>query len=418
MEEKEMDMNSKGQIQNKKYRFIIVGSGWRSMYYVRVAKALPELFELGAMLCRTQEKADKIGKEMGIHTTVSIEECQKYQPDFVVVSVDKASIGPVSKEWMSKGFTVLCETPPTTDIHEMQELWRLHCEEGYRLCVSEQYFRYPTYRSMLQVLESGIIGEPYNVDLSLAHEYHGASLMRKILHTEDETFTITGKRFTFPVKETANRYEQFRDGRVADKTRERFTIEFESGKVAFYDFSAEQYRSGIRGNYVRVQGMNGELQGMAGSYGSLCRMKEDQQGIELQELDGGLFTEIHYIDEQGRPRKQYLTMNTRQIITGDANPNLNEITEVKGIKLGGYPYRAEGGTIIYEPRREFGLCGLAEDETAVAEMMLGAARYHYGDQECYPLKEALTDAYMAVLMQQALENSGTTITSKHQIWME
>ncbi|MBP5756050.1 MAG: hypothetical protein J6W39_00540 [Spirochaetales bacterium] len=39
-----------------KTRFIIVGSGWRSLYYVRIAKALPDRFELCAMLCRTEER--------------------------------------------------------------------------------------------------------------------------------------------------------------------------------------------------------------------------------------------------------------------------------------------------------------------------------------------------------------------------
>lgn len=402
----------------KKYHFIIVGSGWRSMYYVRIAKALPEVFELDAMLCRTQEKADRIAEEMDIHTTTSIEECENYKPDFVVVAVNKSSIGEVSKEWMAKGFTVLCETPPTVDVEELREIWRLHEEEGQKLCVAEQYFRFPTYQAMLNVLESGIIGEPYNVNISLAHEYHGASLLKKILHTENETFTITGKKYVFPVKETANRYEQFTDGRVADKTRDVVTIEFESGKVAFYDFSSEQYRSGIRSHYVKVQGVNGELQGMCGSYGNFCRMNERLAPEKNQELYGGLFTEIHYMDEHNHPRKQYLVMDTRQITTKDENPNLREFTEITGIKLGGYPYDTESGEMLYIPQEEFGLCGLAEDETAIASLMLGAAKYNDGEEELYPLKDALTDAYIAGLMQKALENPGTVIQSVRQPWQK
>lgn len=399
------------------YRFVIVGSGWRSMYYVRIAKALPQVFELSAMLCRTQEKADRIAEEMDIHTTLSIEECEKYQPDFVVVAVNKSSIGEVSKEWMAKGFTVLCETPPTVDVEELREFWRLH-QAGQKLCVAEQYFRYPTYQAMLKVLDQGWIGEPYNVNVSLAHEYHGVSLVKKILHTENETFSISGKRYAFPVMETASRYEHFTDGRVADKSRDMVTIEFESGKVAFYDFSSEQYRSGIRSNYVKAQGVRGELQGMAGSYGSFCKMSEEiaDPDYENQEYKGGLFTEIHYMDELNHPRKQYLTLDTRQVATGDNNPNLSEITEVIGVKLGGYPYDAPGGTIVYEPQEEFGLCGLAEDETAIASMMLGAARYNEGGEELYPLKDALTDAYMAGLMQRALEQPGVVLHSEKQPW--
>ena len=33
-----------------KLRYLIVGSGWRSLFYLRVAQALPERFEVCAML--------------------------------------------------------------------------------------------------------------------------------------------------------------------------------------------------------------------------------------------------------------------------------------------------------------------------------------------------------------------------------
>ncbi|MDO5403248.1 MAG: Gfo/Idh/MocA family oxidoreductase, partial [Eubacteriales bacterium] len=359
----------------KKYRFIIVGSGWRSMYYVRAAKALPHIFSLEAMLCRTKEKAEKIAGEMDIHTTTSVEECERIKPDFVVVAVNKSSIGEVSKEWLSKGFTVLCETPPTVDENELRQLWRLHKEKGFRLCVAEQYFMYPSYGAILKVLEKGIIGEPYNVNISLAHEYHGASLMKKILHTEDETFTITGKKYTFPVKETANRYERFTDGRVGHKSRDVMTIEFESGKTAYYDFSSEQYRSKIRSNYLKVQGVSGELVSV-----------------------DGLFTRVQYMNENNQPEEQNIVIDTRQLIMGDVNPNLNEVDEVVGISMG----KGVKSTNLYTPRKEFGLCGLSEDETAVAFMMQGAGIYNEGGKELYPLKDALTDAYMAGLMQRAL----------------
>ena len=58
-----------------KYHFIIIGAGWRALYYVRIAKAMPDIFCLDAVYCRTQEKADKIAREYQIHTTTSKEEC-------------------------------------------------------------------------------------------------------------------------------------------------------------------------------------------------------------------------------------------------------------------------------------------------------------------------------------------------------
>ena len=46
-----------------KYHFIIIGAGWRALYYVRIAKAMPDIFCLDAVYCRTQEKAEKIARE-------------------------------------------------------------------------------------------------------------------------------------------------------------------------------------------------------------------------------------------------------------------------------------------------------------------------------------------------------------------
>ena len=51
---------------------------------------------------------------------------------------------------------------------------------------------------------------------------------------------------------------------------------------------------------------------------------------------------------------------------------------------------------------EFGLCGLAQDETSVVSLMRRTAAYSRGDTtEPYPLKDALQDAYMAILLQKA-----------------
>lgn len=58
-----------------KLRFIVVGSGWRSLFYWRIAQALPERFELCAMLCRTEEKAEKMHQEYGVPVSTSAEQC-------------------------------------------------------------------------------------------------------------------------------------------------------------------------------------------------------------------------------------------------------------------------------------------------------------------------------------------------------
>ena len=51
---------------------------------------------------------------------------------------------------------------------------------------------------------------------------------------------------------------------------------------------------------------------------------------------------------------------------------------------------------LYSP--VFGVCGLPEDETAIARMLAGMKEYIIGGPEIYPFRYALEDAYLALLM--------------------
>ncbi len=359
-------------------RFLIVGSGWRSLYYVRIAKALPGVFELCAMLCRTEEKAKRLSDEYGIRTSTSIEECRAMNPDFVVVVVNKADIAKVAMQWMDYGFCVLSETPAASDIQTLEELWRRR-QAGQKLVVCEQYRRYPEFKALIDVAKSGLIGEPDCINCSLAHEYHGASLFRALLGVKpSEQFTVTAKQYTFPTAQTLTRYESFTDRRIIDKPRVVGTFEFKNGKVCLYDFDSEQYRSPIRKNTLRLQGRFGEI----------------------------IDKDVRYLDEDGIPHVIPIDMKTRKVKTPYDNPNLREIDEVTEILF--------DDEILYKP--VFGLCGLAQDETAIATMMEGTYRYSKGLSESpYPLEEALQDAYTMILLQQAV-STGSTVASAPQIW--
>lgn len=367
----------------KKHRFIIVGSGWRSLCYVRIAKALPNVFELCAMLCRTEEKAERMARENDIHTTTSIEECKAMKPDFVVVVVNKTSIADVSKEWMEYGFTVLCETPAALDTDTLNELWEVHGSGG-RLVVAEQYPYDPVYQTQLKLIKRGLLGAPSFLHISLAHEYHGASLMRAYLDVDARVaFTVSAKTYVFPTVETMSRYEKFTDGRVADKKRTVGTFEFSDGKVAIYEFDSEQYRSPIRNNYVKLQGVRGE-------------MKDNV---------------FYWLDDANEPRKALLISEERQFTRESDNPNLQYASECREIRLVQEGVQDE---VVYEA--PFGLCGISKGETAVALLMVQTAEYDRQMAE-QALRNTLQDAYMAILMKRAVE-TGEVIASEVQSWHE
>ncbi len=386
-----------------KYHFIIIGSGWRSLYYVRIARALPDIFCLDAMYCRTEEKAEKMAKELCIHTTTSVEECVAYKPDFAVIAVNKAGICDVAIEWMDRGITVLSETPAGLDMDSLKKLYKYHMSDNkmeYEInaktsegkvkaglskqdsnsviakkqVVAEQYREYPYNKARLKLIESGIIGDVSCMNISLAHEYHGFSLIRAYLGIQpDENYTVSGKMYEFPTTQTLTRYDKYTDGRIASKKRCVATFEFESGKVAWYDFDSEQYRSPIRKNMIKVQGVRGEL----------------------------INDTLYYLDDRNEGQVKKLDTKIRIKQTDDINPNLSVVHEVEKISC--------GENILYEP--ELGIRNLSEDETAIASLMISTAKYNRGEAEApYSMEDALADAYAAILLDEAIR-TGDKVSS-------
>ena len=239
-------------------RFAVIGSGWRSLFYVRIARALPDMFELTALLCRGQEKADRIQKEYGIHTTTSEDEVIVSKPDFVVSAVNKSSMSDVVRYWAAKGIPVLSETPAGLDIDTLKAI-RQDVENGARIQVAEQYFLYPSIKAVIDECKSGTIGEPVSLTISAMHDYHAASVIRRMLDTGLEDVTVTGKTFSMKVTDTRTRYEVLTEGRVVEKEEKHLVMEYADGKTAFYDFMSDQYRSPIRNRYINLRGTRGEI---------------------------------------------------------------------------------------------------------------------------------------------------------------
>ncbi len=46
-------------------RFGLIGSGWRAEFFVRIAKAIPDVFELTAVLIRDAEKGRIFAEQFG-----------------------------------------------------------------------------------------------------------------------------------------------------------------------------------------------------------------------------------------------------------------------------------------------------------------------------------------------------------------
>lgn len=242
-----------------KIRFAIVGSGWRSLFYVRLAKRYPDLFDLVGLLCRSEEKALSISGEYSIRTFLNERDVLALKPDFLVVAVNKASIAQVSLHFMREGVPVVCETPAALTEEDLDQIWREHGNGG-RILVSEQYPYLPEMKEISKALNDGMIGERSSLYLSRAHEYHAFSLMRAFLGVNSsEAFSVRAVTQTSYVARTRDRYHTYEDGALKSSSRTSAYIAFDNGKTCLYDFEGEEYHSAIRGYSIRIGGERGEF---------------------------------------------------------------------------------------------------------------------------------------------------------------
>ena len=346
--------------------YIIVGSGYRAEYFGRIAQTYPSLFRT-LFLCRSEEKAALMKRHTGLDATVSAADCLAFHPDFIVVAVDRGHVADVAEEWIQRGFPVVTETPVGDTVEKLRKL-RQWEKRGAKIVCCEQYFRQPILAAGLNAVQRGLIGEPSSLYISLLHDYHAASLIRKALLTAPgEPFTLRGERRENAVTETDSRYGAILDGRNTRAARDTVYVSFSSGKQAIYDFCPVQYRSFIRSRHVTVRGARGEWND----------------------------TVILHLDRENRPQRTFL---------------LPEIPE---------KYRALDTQALRDKRRNW-QAELApdtvQDEFAIASILLDMGDYLAGGPSPYPLCDALEDAYFWLLLEQAVKNPWQEIVCGERPW--
>lgn len=356
----------------EKIRFALIGSGWRAEFYIRIAKALPEIFELTNVLVRDKGKGEKFAIQHGVSVVQTLEELEKDCPDYVVLAVKRGIISEYLPRLFSKGIPVLCETPPAEDVESLNSVWEAYTKYKAKIQVAEQYFAQPLYEAWEKVVQDGKIGAVENINISSLHGYHGASIIRRFLGAGFENAVIYGKRFWFNVTETYGRDGMIFDGEVVPCSRDRLTMEFDNGKTAFFDFSdPAQYHSFIRTRQLTVQGTRGEIDDLT----------------------------IRYLTDKNIP----VTETLNRIDLGVYG---NQEWSHYGIMLGEKFYY----------KNPFKNARFNDDEIAVATCMYRMKEYLENGTEFYSLKDALQDMYICLKMEEALASPNKEIRTETQIW--
>lgn len=346
--------------------YLIVGSGFRSEFYGRIAAAHPELFK-AMFLCRSEEKVKKVTEDTGIPATTDVNKALAMHPDFIVVAVDKEHVADVAEEWVLRDFPVVTETPVGSSIEKLEKIWKLHETQNAKIVCCEQYQRHPLLANGLAAIKAGQLGTPQTGYLSLLHDYHAASILRRMMLTFGEGYVMHGERKSSPVTETDSRYCAFYDGRTKQEVRDIVHISYDSGKTAIYDFASIEYRSYIRTRHITLR----------------CDKGEWSDRIQ------------YYLDEDNNPQRNFIM------------PDIPE------------KYRALDTQALRDSRRvwqpELHLDNIW-DEYAIATILLDMEEYIAGGKSPYPLKEALDDALFWLVLQDAVKNPWKEIRVPKQSW--
>jgi predicted dehydrogenase len=358
----------------EKIRFGLIGSGWRAEFYIRIARAVPDQFELTEVLIRDKENGEKFAETFGVKVVNSLDDLMKSNPDFVVLSIKRGAVTDYLIDLFRKGIPVLCETPPGETIESLEELWEQAKEYDAKIQIAEQYFLQPLYASWLKVIQDGKLGELSNINISSLHGYHGTSMIRKYLNVGFENCVMYGKRFSFDVTETYGREGMLFDGEVFSCTRDRLTLEFDNGKVAFFDFSdPAQYHSFIRTRQLTVQGVRGEIDDLTVRYLTPGNVPVTQ---ELNRIDLGRYSNQEW--------------SHFALMLGDE--------------------------FVY--KTPFRNARLNDDEIAVATCLLLMGEYLSTGKPFYSLDEALQDTYLSLMMEEALNHPNKEIRTSTRAWAE
>lgn len=352
-------------------KIVMIGNGWRANYYHRIAKEIPDEFEITAVITRSQERAKEVFEQWGVYATTDWQEGLGREHDYVILCVRRTAAAEYLERLFLAGEAVLCETPPGYTMEAFHKVWELKQKFDARIQISEQYQFWPLYSSCMEVIRKGLLGTVSNVTLSTVHGYHAVSLFRKFLDLGYENCRISGKKYSFDVTYTMGRSGYDESGRIIQADRDMVSLDFENGKSAFLDFSNEQYFSPIRTRRMNIQGVRGEIDDLT----------------------------VRYLNENNRP----VTMPFHRLDDGFYNI---QGWSHQGMMLGeGFLYRTP-----------FPGAKLNDDEIGIAAAMRKMKEYVDTGEEFYGLAEGLQDAYLALMMDRAVEHPGTVIETAAQPW--
>jgi predicted dehydrogenase len=353
-------------------RFALVGSGWRSEFFARLARQAPDRFEVSGVVTRSVERGAEVETAWGVPTFLSTNDLlAAQQPEFVIPCVPWSQTAATTVELVRAGVAVLAETPPAADLPGLQQLWADVGDSGL-VQVAEQYLLMPGHAARLALLRDGLIGEVTSVQVSSTHLYHAVSMIRGMLDVGLRSATVRAQKFSAPLVNPLTP-----KGWTGSETPEQLsttlaTLDFGDSRMGLYDFTDNQWWNPLRGRRIVIRGSRGEV------------------------VDD---TVVRMLDAT--------TPAESQLVRRRAGVDLN----LEGVDLQHISFE---GRVLY--RNDFIGSRFSEDDLAVVDLLAGMAAWTRGEGPApYPLAEACQDHLISLAIGESIL-SGQPVTTGEQPW--
>jgi len=347
-------------------RILLIGYGWRSLFYWRIIKALGERYTLVGWILRTEERAQEVGRRYQVKTTTDIHAALRIPHDLVVLCVPAPSMEPMLSMLFDHNETILCETGFTPlPLETLVSLYTRYRDSDSRLFIAEQYHRYPYYHTCHTL--RNLLGPITEVRVASLHGHHATSLTRHFLDGKAMNCRITAQTRPSWIVKTGGRDSIETEGVRIQTKRTTATLEFEDGKTGYFDFSDVQYHSSIRSSHFSLFGERGEI----------------------------VDSDVHYLNADN----EAVCQSIQRIEDGGTN---NMARSLRSVTFGS----------TYCFRNPYWPLGFNDDEIALALCMEDAC-----NGKGYALCEALQDSYLAQCITKS-QQERIPIETRTQIWFK
>jgi len=351
--------------------FAVVGTGWRSRFFARLAGTVPDRLTLAGVVTRSAGRAAEVAGEWKVPAYTSIDDLLAAStPDYVIVSVPWAASPAAIVDLAGRGVRVLAETPPAPDADGLRALW--DAVGGTRAVqVAEQYLLMPGHAARLRLVSDGVIGEVGSVQVSSTHQYHAVSMIRGLLGTGFAPAEVSARRFTAPLADPLSPAGWSGDDTPRPAVTTLATLDF-GGPSGLYDFTDNQWWNPLRARRIVVRGSRGEI-----------------------------------VDDEVTRLLDPTTPITSSLVRRQTGHDLN----LEGLDL---KHISFDGRIVYE--NPFRGSGMSDDDIAVAAILEVTGAWARDEApEPYPLAEACEDHLLALAIEESAR-TGTPVRTTPSPW--